>query len=474
MSGISVTPEVAAKIRKARRVGSCPYEDRMVPIPSLGVMLRDQAERCGDRTYLVYRDQQTREAYTYREFYELVCRTANFLVNDLGVKPGDRVSTVAYNHPHTVVVYFATLLAGGVIVPINVAEEDNRVAFIQENSDCRVVFVMHDLVERYAAVPRPACIRHLVQMGGTPAPGCLDWQKSIERQAPRFERMDLAGPESEALIVYTSGTTGPPKGVVLEHYNLLADIHSMVQWHGFNADDRLMCVLPIHHVNGLIVTLMNPVYVGGTVILNRKFQSPTYWKVASEEGATCGSVVPTILQFLYDQNQEAGTTNAFRLKYLICGAGPLTVELAQRFEVQLGVRIVHGYGLSETTCYNCFLPTDLPATEHARWMTGYGYPSIGCPIACNEMTIHDAQGHDVAEGEKGEIVIRGHDVMKYYLNRPDANETTFAFDWFRSGDEGFFRCDAQGRKFFFISGRIKELIIRERRGVRPWLAPIFV
>jgi long-chain acyl-CoA synthetase len=468
MSSHSVTPESAAKIRKGRCIGNRAYEDRLMSVPSLGALLHTQAAKLGDKTYLIYRDQQLRESFSYKQFHEAVCRTANFLVNDLGLKPGERVSTVAYNHPATAIIYFATLLAGGVIVPINVGEEDKRIAFIQENSDCRIVFVMHDLVERYSSIQRPACIRHLVQIGGNAATGWFDWQKGIAQHKPQFDCLDLAGPESEALIVYTSGTTGPPKGVVLEHYNLLSNVHAMAEWHRFGADDRVMCVLPIHHVNGFIVTMITPMYVGGTMILNRKFQSQTYWEIIGEEQAACGSVVPTLLQFLCDQAKDGKLPTLPRLRYLICGAGPLTVELAQRFEAQFGIRIIHGYGLSETTSFNSFLPIDQASEEHARWLGGFGYPSIGCPISCNEMSIHDTQGRDVAEGEKGEIVIRGHDVMKYYLGRPDANETTFAHNWFRSGDEGFFRRDAQGRRFFFISGRIKELIIRGGINISPF------
>ena len=468
MSSISVTPETAAKIELARRIGNRPYQERIVSVINLGALLHSQAARLGDKLYLIYRDQETRESYTYREFHDRACRTARFLINDLGVKPGDRISTVAYNHPHTVIVYFGIWLAGGVIVPINVAEEDKRIAFIQEDSKCCVVFVMPDLVERYSGIQRPLCIQHLVQMGGTPASGYIDWLASIQRHEPQLDRLDLAEPESEALIVYTSGTTGPPKGVILEHYNILSNAHAMAQWHGFHAQDRFMIVLPIHHVNGLIVTLVTPLYVGASAVLNRKFQSQSYWRIVNEESASCGSVVPTLLQFLCEQYAPNPVSLPDGFRYLICGAGPLTVELALRFEQQFAVQIIHGYGLSETTSFNCFLPIDQQPTEHTSWLANHGYPSIGCPIACNEMAIHDPNGRDLAESEKGEIVIRGHDVMRYYLGRPDANESAFAFNWFRTGDEGFHQLDARGRKFFFISGRIKELIIRGGINISPF------
>jgi len=124
------------------------------------------------------------------------------------------------------------------------------------------------------------------------------------------------------------------------------------------------------------------------------------------------------------------------------------------------VRVVHGYGLSETTCYSCFLPIDLDAADYRHWMLECGFPSIGCPISANEMAVHDAQGCPLPPDTRGEIVIRGHNVMRCYHKRPDANRDIFAHGWFRSGDEGFYRSGPDGRPYFFITGRIKELIIR--------------
>ncbi|MBK7032502.1 MAG: long-chain fatty acid--CoA ligase [Ignavibacteria bacterium] len=147
-------------------------------------------------------------------------------------------------------------------------------------------------------------------------------------------------------------------------------------------------------------------------------------------------------------------------RHIICGAGPLTCELADRFESTYGIRIVHGYGLSETTCYSCFLPVDLTDHEHRSWMQDHGFPSIGVALPCNEMEIHDASGNSIAHGERGEIVIRGTNVMRGYDANDTANAEAFAHGWFRSGDEGFCLPDEKGRLFYFITGRLKELIIR--------------
>jgi len=167
-----------------------------------------------------------------------------------------------------------------------------------------------------------------------------------------------------------------------------------------------------------------------------------------------------VLAFLCERADDLSKLDLSKFRHIICGAGPLTVELARKFDQIFQKRIVHGYGLSETTCYSCFLPIDLSQAEHHHWMTECGFPSIGCPLPCNEMAIQDPNGNALPRDARGEIVIRGHNVMKYYFKRPDANKDTFANGWFRSGDEGFYREGKDGRPYFFITGRLKELIIR--------------
>jgi long-chain acyl-CoA synthetase len=270
-----------------------------------------------------------------------------------------------------------------------------------------------------------------------------------------------------ALIVYTSGTTGPPKGVVLTVANLLLDADGIADWHRFGPDDRLMCVLPIHHVNGTVVTLVTPFYCKGGAVLNRKFKTGTFWRRIHDERVTCVSVVPTLLEFLLEADEDLTPYRLERFRGVICGAGPLLKETAVHFEDRFRFPIRHGYGLSETTCYSCFLPGDLSAEEHRYWLTHCEFPSIGVPIRHNEMAILDDRGQEVPERTRGEICIRGRTVCAGYFKRPDANEAAFQWGWFRSGDEGFYAKDGRGRPFFFISGRLKELIIRGGVNISP-------
>lgn len=443
-------------IRKARTVAGIPPDQYQVAFRSVAELIERRAAATPEKPYLIFYDDdnKTREEYTYARFNRRVNQVANLLVNELGVRRGDRVATVAYNHPDTVIAYFACWKIGATVAPQNVAEDDSRIAFILANAGCRVALVRPEYRERVERLRHAAPeLQRIVTMDDA-------YRKDVDRQAAEWTAPDEFMLEDECLLVYTSGTTGAPKGVQLIQYNMLADAKGICDWQRVTADQRWMCILPIHHVNGTIVTLVTPMYIGGSVVLNRAFKASTFWQRIAAEQVHIVSVVPTILQFLSEANADLSALKLDQLRYLICGAGTLAIAVARRFETTFGVRVLHGYGLSETTCYSCFLPTDLSAEEHRHWLEDHGYPSIGVPIAANEMAIHDGAGQVLPDGERGEIVIRGHNVMIGYFQRPDANAETFKYGWFRSGDEGFVRRDSLGRPFFFISGRLKELINR--------------
>lgn len=423
------------KIAHARQTG---YKSHLpLPVDSMTDWIE---ARAGDpSTFLIYLDDDgSRHELTYAEFVENVRACAAALLES-GLQPGDRIATMATNHWHTVVYYFAAWYAGLTVVPVNLGEDDDRLRYILTHGQVKWAYTATDAQPRLARI----------------APDLPHSTRLLASNAP-FHAPSVSL-ESDALIVYTSGTTGHPKAVLLSQANLLEDARAIADWQRIDADTRMMCVLPIHHVNGTVVTLVTPFYAGASVVLMRKFHASSFFETVAAEQVHVVSVVPTLLQFL---NQLAEPPASTPLKRVICGAGPLTVTVARNFEANFGIRIIHGYGLSETTCYSCYLPLDLSDAEHAYWMSDLGYPSIGVALPVNEMAIHDAGGHPLPDGERGEIVIRGQNVMKEYFGNAEANEKAFTFGWFRSGDEGFAMTDHIGRRFFFITGRIKELIIR--------------
>lgn len=457
------------RMERAHSIAGLSPTEPMLPFRSIRELLDERADRYDQQPFLIFHsDEGTRNELSYAEFHEEVCRTANYLLAS-GVGPGDRIATVAFNHSDTVIQYFGAFAVGAVVVPINVEEDDRRIRFVLEHSGCRLAFVRDRFLDRIRALlPHLPRLTTLVQVGRRADPSLPHFQTDIARCSTRIQSASAPNLQDEALIVYTSGTTGQPKGVVLQHYNLLVDAMAIAEWHRLGSDQRMMCVLPIHHVNGLVVTLMTPLYAGGSVVLNQKFHVEKFFERISTEEVHVVSVVPTLLQFLLHARPPLDSLKLGQLRHIICGAGPLTVELALKFEHEFLIPIIHGYGLSETTCYSSFLPTDLGRGEHKRWMSKLGFPSIGVPLPVNEMAIHDDQGKELEEDVRGEIVLRGHTVMKGYFGNDEANESAFTHGWFRSGDEGFFRYDDQGRKYFFITGRIKELIIRGGVNISPF------
>ncbi|MEO8324761.1 MAG: class I adenylate-forming enzyme family protein [Nitrospirota bacterium] len=419
--------------------------------------------------FLTYLDDTKRvRTYTYGEFGDVVGRIATFMREHLGIQRGDRIAILLFNHDYTVAIYFAAWVLGAVVVAIDINESDNRRLYILEHSESCVAFCWDTEYDAIQDIRnRLPHLRHLVSLGN----GSTALLEIMGHPRPANQEnlgsVNHASLYDEALIVYTSGTTGPPKGVVLTVENLLVDAHSIAGWHGLGKGHCLMCVLPIHHVNGIVVTLLTPMYGKGTSVLNRRFRQSRFWSRIQDEGVTCVSVVPTILEFLLEGASDIGKYRLDHFRGVICGAGPLLKDTASRFEQQFQVPICHGYGLSETTCYSSFLPIDLSKPEHRHWLEDFDYPSIGLPIPYNEMGILNQQGQPVAEGKKGEICIRGQTVCSGYLKRPDANQESFQWGWFRSGDEGFYRRDESGRPFYFISGRIKELIIRGGVNISP-------
>lgn len=493
------TPDATtlARIHAARYYNGVPPEKRRVPFLNIRHVLSLHAKTSPKATYLIHIDAEgKREQLSYVEFNARVHQVANMLHDDLGVRRGDRVATIGYNHSDTVLIYFACWIIGACVAPQNVAEDDQRIAYILRNSEAVVCLARVEYLERAEriihgteeglGVPN---VRSIVQVGGEVSDKYPHFH-TLVKNLPNTYLGDGAPTKSsddnikmtpetptlddEALLVYTSGTTGAPKGVVLTQYNLLVDAQAIAQAQGITGNQRLMCVLPIHHVNGIVVTLVTPLYVGGSVVLNRAFSVSTFWRIIISEHVNIVSVVPTLLQFLveYGRKQEQEGNPVFgegihrrglsHFRHLICGAGTLAMALVREFEDMFGYPILHGYGLSETTCYSCYLPIDLSWEEHQKWLLDYGYPSIGCAIDVNEMAIFDptGSGQQLGPNERGEICIRGHNVMLGYFKRPEANAETFKFEWFRSGDEGFYMEDERGRKFFFITGRLKELINR--------------
>ena len=443
-------------------------------VEGIGQLLELRAREAPDKPFLVFYDDDARErsSWTRQEFLVEV-RLAAKVLADLGLVAGDAIATAdEFNHSDTLIVLCAAWASGLVVAPLNLKEDDERLAYILGHAKVKAVFARDGCAPRVGPIARKAGAEIVVAFGENCVRTVYDaeWGEmmySAEGEADLPPRKL----EADALIVYTSGTTGPPKGVLLTH-EMLYDAHGITAHHGFGPDDVFMTAMPLFHVNAIVATCLTAMWSGASIVLNRKWKPQLFWSRVYSENVSATSVVPAMLKALTDIGEDlkqySGIEDRFRT--VICGAGQLYVDVAESFTAKFGIRIRHGWGMSETTCYSCFLPKDLSDADYQAAIAFHGFPSIGVPILHNQMGILDPKtgapkpagrlGQPVGHECWGEIVVAGRNLMKEYYHNEEANAKTFQFGVLQTGDEGFLALDAKGRPFFFIVGRIKELIER--------------
>lgn len=404
----------------------------------------------------LHHERETRTEWTVHEWRHRVFATAHWLAGR-GVGPGTAVATAAGNTADALAVAYACWVVGACCVPLNPADTPDRLAYIVRDADIEVLVHSEEL---------RGLADTLANATGVPlAPAsALPWG-GPEKAGPEGARDGLGRPslDTPALRVYTSGTTGEPKGVVLTAANLLVDCDALVNGTGWEAGTRILTVLPIHHVNGLVISSLLPWYAGFSTVLCDRFRSESFWPdVEAEQSAVC-SVVPSLLEFLLDSS--GGPAGCFR--EFVCGAGPLLVETVLDVEQRFDVPVRHLYGLSETTAVATLMP-QLLDYDRRRWHRDFGFPSIGPALPHVEVAVLDQTGAALDAGQRGELVIRGAVVMQEYAGSPEATAEVFRDGWFHSGDEGFWEEASEGLPYFFITGRLKELIIRGGSNISPF------
>lgn len=397
--------------------------------------------------------RETRQEWTVTQWRTRVLATADWLETH-GIGEGTAFATLAGNSADALSLAYAAWVLGACCVPLNPGDGLDRQAYILQDADARL------LVHAGSANP---LVDALDAGSGIHVATTSDLRSHLDTATTVTPRSGSSlGLDGPALRVYTSGTTGQPKGVVLSARNLLTDCDALEVGLDWPTDTRIITVLPVHHVNGLVISSLLPWHAGYSTVLCDRFRSESFWRDVSDTGATVCSMVPSLLEFLL----SVGGTAPETFREVLCGAGPLLTDTALEFEDRFGVPIRHLYGLSETTAVVTLTPR-LPELERRGWHRNYGSPSIGPALPHVEVAVHDADDKPVGPGERGEIVIRGAVVMQEYAGLPDATEQAFRGGWFHSGDEGFWEQDGKTPPFFFITGRLKELIIRGGSNISP-------
>jgi long-chain acyl-CoA synthetase len=408
---------------------------------NLATILTDTAAEHGDRTAFKLDDVEL----TYSVLDQSSARIAA-LLKARGLEPGDRVGLMLPNVPYFPAIYFAILRAGGVVVPMNVLLRGREVKFYLGDSGAKLLFAWHDFGEAAEAGASEAGAETLLVKPG-------EFEQLVMENDPDSGVEERAAGDT-AVILYTSGTTGTPKGAELTHSNLRRNCTVTQTTLGeFSHEDVLLGALPLFHSFGQTCTMNSAVAVGACVTMLPRFDPEKALEIIERDKVTVFQGVPTMYNAMLHAN-AADTVDASCLRLCMSGGAAIPVELIRGFEEKFGCAILEGYGLSETSPVASF---NHPDKERKPG-------SIGTPIDGVEMQVWDDDGNEVPQGEVGEIVIRGHNVMKGYWERPEATENSIDDDgWFRTGDMA--KMDEDG--YFFIVDRKKDLIIRGGYNVYP-------
>src|SRR5205807_1122511 len=240
--------------------------------------------------------------------------------------------------------------------------------------------------------------------------GQLSQEALADARASDTSDLDL---NDDAIIIYTSGTTGKPKGCLLTHGNIIANARQISNWLGFTKHDRLLTIMPLFHMNAVSVTTMSALYAGGATVISPRFSASKFWNVVSDYQITSFGSVATMLSMLLNTYPD-GVPDGLKtdqLRFAMCGSAPVPAEVMKKFEETFHCPVIEGYGLSESTCRSTFNPPD------ERRRPG----SCGLPIG-NEMKVVDDKDHEIPDGELGEIVLRGANILKSYFKNPEATK----------------------------------------------------
>ena len=409
-------------------------------MPNLAELLSRSAAERPDRVAVKLDDSEL----SYAALDDAAARTAA-LLRAKGVQPGDRVGIMLPNVAYFAICYYAALRVGAAVVTMNGLLKEREVAFHLGDSGAKLLLAWHEFAGAARAGAEQAdaeCV--LVEPGG--------FEAMLERCQPALEVTERRGDDT-ALILYTSGTTGTPKGAELTHDNLLRNVEVTVDLFGLDQRATTLGALPFFHAFGQTCALNATIAVGGTLTLIPRFDGGKALEVLERDHVTVFEGVPTMYAAML-HHPRADKTDASALEVCVSGGAAMPVEVMRAFEQKFGCEILEGYGLSETSPVASFNRRD------GRRRPG----SIGLPVDGVEMRVIDDDGTEVPQGDVGEVTIRGHNVMKGYWKQEGATAEAIDPDgWFTTGDMA--KVDEDG--YFFVVDRKKDLVIRGGYNVYP-------
>ncbi len=365
-----------------------------------------------------------------------------------GIRRGAVVSLVMPNGLATLQLLLGVMWAGRCANPVNLLSQPEQMRYVLEHSDCALVFVAPEWAERVRTMVAGLSRRVLVVEVPPDAVPAFDDAPPAEPDPP------APRPEDMALLMYTSGTTGVPKGVMLTQANLASNALAISAEHALGARDRVLAVLPLYHINAFAVTMLAPLAEGGSLAMPPRFSAARFWDQARDAECTWLNVVPTMISYLLEGSAPPREQTQ-RLRFCRSASAALPPEHLRGFEARFGIGVVETMGLTETVAPSFSNPLD-PAQ---RKLGSVGRASGGEACVIDTATLLPAP-----DGSSGELAIRGPHVMRGYYKNDEATRAAFTADgWLRTGDLG--HRDSDG--FFFVTGRLKELIIKGGENIAP-------
>jgi long-chain acyl-CoA synthetase len=414
-------------------------------------LLTQRVAAAPDKLFLL--SEADSRQFTYAEFAAAVDRTASLLISH-GIGKGDVVSLLMPNSAEYIIAYFACWKLGALAGPVNSLLKEHESEFVMNNSEAKAILVHSEFRERIKNLKRRLAHLQSVITFDNETEATREFGYARFQCAGRPEACAQCVPDDDAIIIYTSGTTGKPKGCLLTHGNVIANARQISDWLHFTESDRLLTIMPLFHMNAVSVTTMSALYAGGSTVISPKFSASKFWNIISDYQITSFGSVATMLAMLlntYPDGVPEGLDTE-QLRFAMCGSAPVPAEVMKKFETTFNCPVVEGYGLSESTCRSTFNPPD------ERRRPG----SCGLPIG-NEMKVVDDHDDEVREGELGEIVLRGENILKGYFRDEEATRRAFRGGWFHTGDIGY--RDQDG--FFYIVDRKSDMIIRGGENIYP-------